>query len=500
MYFYGVIIPILSFVLQVWPRLKNRYFGIDTWRHLLLADYVRKHHKIPEILEEHYIQSSGNPGYPPMIYLILSIFPKKFTERYQFIFAPIFDALQNFLIFIFAYSITHNIMTAVSAQVIAMLTPIAVIEASNLSTRTLSYLFFTLSFLPLILFSATHIYIWLFISFVMLAVLFLTHKFGIQAYFISCLGFSILEITPFYILFFLITFSFMYLCLGKIYRPILREHLLILGFWKNHISNRFVHQFRGEEKPAQIKDFVNRAYLIAFKNPYIYLLASNPWIAMLLSLLVLLYFRSLYVISTVTNSVILVKLEIWVLVLITAGIVMLSVKPLRFLGEGNRYLEYCILPISLVLASYFPSLVNTYRTQFIIPIIFFLVALLIYIIFIQTKVVLNDKMRSITPAMWECIKFLNKFGTKARVAIFPLQLGDALTYFIRGKILTTYNNEGLANIQDIYPTLKLPLNKLVKKYDLNFILFYEGYVTLEELKLEKNKVEINKDGFILLRV
>lgn len=201
MYLYGLLIPFLSFILQIWPRLKNRYFGIDTWRHLLLADYVRKYHKIPTVLEKQYIHSSGNPGYPPVIYLILSVFPKDFAEKYQFIFAPFFDAIQNYCIFWFAYLITNDIFTAICAQVIAALTPVAVIEASNLSTRTLSCLVFSLSFIPLILFTSTYFYGWLFLAFIMLIVLFLTHKFAVQAYLFTALGLSIIERNPFYIFF-----------------------------------------------------------------------------------------------------------------------------------------------------------------------------------------------------------------------------------------------------------------------------------------------------------
>ena len=129
-----------------------------------------------------------------------------------------------------------------------------------------------------------------------------------------------------------------------------------------------------------------------------------------------------------------------------------------------------------------------------------LLTLVISIIYIQIKVVLKDRMRTITPELWDCIAYLNEFGKKARVAIFPLQFGDALTYFIKGKVLTTYNNAGLANLSDIYPVVKIPLDELIKKFKINFILFDENHVTLKELNISKYHIEKNKKGYILLRV
>jgi len=500
MLYYALLIPLFSFALQVWPRLKNRYFGIDTWRHLLLADYVRKNHKIPTVLKKQYIHSSGNPGYPPVIYLILSIFPKNFAEKYQFIFAPIFDAIQNYVIFWFAFLITQDVFTSICAQIVAALTPIAVIEASNLSTRTLSYLVFSLSFIPLVIFSSTHLFVWLIAAFIMLIILFLTHKFAVQAYFFTTLGLSIVERDPLYILVFIAGFIFVYFFIGRIYRPIFREHMLILTFWIKNISNRFIHQFRGQPKSKEVKDFVHKLYLLSFKSPYIYMLGNNPWIGVFIVLMILPLLQNLQMESTIMDQNMLIMLDIWVWVAIVVGMITLSIKPLRFLGEGNRYLEYCIVPISIVLASYIPSLINTYGLLFITSSLFVVVILFLYIIFLQIKVVLRDRMRTITPEMWECIKCLNKFGSKARVAIFPLQFGDALTYFIKGKVLTTYNNEGLANIIDVYPVVRIPLNDLIKKFNINFILFEENHVTLKELKLSKYKIEVNKNGYILLRV
>ncbi|MEK7543875.1 MAG: hypothetical protein AAB557_03340 [Patescibacteria group bacterium] len=204
--------------------------------------------------------------------------------------------------------------------------------------------------------------------------------------------------------------------------------------------------------------------------------------------------------SMIVDQNVLNKLYIWIWTAVIIGLLTLSVEGLRFLGEGNRYLEYCILPISIVLGSYIPSFLHSYGTLFITSAILFLLILIVYILYIQINVVLKDRMRTITPELWDCIKYLNKFGKKARVAVFPLQFGDALTYFINGKVLTTYNNEGLTYLTDIYPVVKKPIDKIMKKFNINFILFDESYVTLEEIGLSQYQTIINKNGYILLRI
>ena len=182
MFFYGLIISFFAFLLDVWPRFINRYFGIDTWRHLMYADYIRKNKKLPRIITDRYLVVAQN-GYPPVILLFLAIFPKKFCDRYQFVFSPMFDFLHKYLIFAATFFLTHNLVSSIIAQIISTLVPVVVIESSNLNTRILSHLFFTSSFFPLLLFSVTGDYYWLVVSFSMLFLLFFTHKFAIQMYF-----------------------------------------------------------------------------------------------------------------------------------------------------------------------------------------------------------------------------------------------------------------------------------------------------------------------------
>lgn len=499
LYLSGLIVSLLSFLLQVWPRLFNRYFGIDTWRHLLLADYVRKTGKIPENLTKHYITPSGHPGYPPVIIYYISLFPKEFAEKYQFILSPVLDFFHNYLIFLTTLIITNNLVAAISAQIIAMLTPIIVIEASNLSTRVISYVVFSLSFLPLLLYFSFENSFLLILAFIFLVVLFFTHKFAIQVYFFLCVAFSLLLSSLFFIEFFVVAFLFVYFILRKNYRPILNEHLKILNFWRKNINFRLSHQFRNIHND-NAGDFVHKMYTLSFKNPLIYIIGNNPWIVIFFALLLLNYSGILTFSSDVSKSSLGSYFYLWFFILFCIALIVLSVKPLRFLGEGNRYIEYAVFPLSVLIGTFIPGIYNKLGVFTVISFILVCLIFFLIIIYLQIKVIVKDKTRTITPQLWEIIHILNSEGKKVRLGIFPLQFGDAMTYFLKGKILTTYNNAGLEYLSDIYPKVKLPMTKIIQKFRLNYILFDESYVSINELKISKYKIVYREKDTVLLKV
>lgn len=497
-YLLGLIVPFLSFALQIWPRLIKRYFGVDTWRWLLFADYVKKHRALPKESPKQFIATSVF-GYPPVIILFLSLFPKKFLERYQFVFSPFFDLLNNYLIFITALVLSRDVQTAIVAQIIAALTPIIVIEASNLNSRILSYLVFNTSFFFLIMFFSTGGVIFLLIAAGALFVLFFTHRFAIQAYIICIIGFTLFEKTLFYIVFFLTVFILVYVVGGKLYKAILNEHISALKYWADKIEYRFAHQFRGLSSQKKQSDFIQQVYSLSTKSPLVYIIGNNPWLLAFFPLLITIYFNIMQIVSTL-NIAILSKLAIWVIALLTWTVLILSVKKLRIFGEGQRYLEYCVLPISIMIGSYISPLLNQFGH--ISYTLFFAVVLgmVLLIIYLQYKAIVLDRARSINKEVWKIIDYINKHnGSTIRLAMFPLQLGDAILYFTKCRILTSDLYSGLGKLSDLFPVLKVPLPEIIKRYKITHIFFDRNFVTLEELKLKKYKILLDVNNYVLLK-
>jgi len=102
----GIAVSLLGYLIQVRPRFYNRYFGVDTWRNLSISDYIRTHKRLPEELPKYMLK--GPFDYPPFLNIILALLPKKFVEDYQGFISPIFDTINNILIFIVTYILTRE--------------------------------------------------------------------------------------------------------------------------------------------------------------------------------------------------------------------------------------------------------------------------------------------------------------------------------------------------------------------------------------------------------
>src|SRR3989344_8041942 len=94
-----IIIPLFSFVLQSYPRIFNRYFGVDVWTRMIEADILRNNnHKVPLKKIKNGFLLEGYFNYPTVFPWFLSFFPKKTLFEIQGFIAPIFDVLQNILV------------------------------------------------------------------------------------------------------------------------------------------------------------------------------------------------------------------------------------------------------------------------------------------------------------------------------------------------------------------------------------------------------------------
>lgn len=498
-YLTGLIVSSLSFLLQIWPRLTKRYFGVDTWKWLELAQYVRSHKSLPKRSSERYIVNSVF-GYPPVIIFFLSIFPKSFSEKYQFIFSPAFDFFHNYFIYFMAVMFTGDVKTGVFAQTIAALVPVLVIEASNLNTRILSILIYTISFGALIMFTIGGSLNWFTIAVFFLFILFFTHRFAVQAYAIGVLGLAITEKNIFYPLFFMGVFALVVLLGGKLYREIFREHIGSIRYWMDKINYRFAHQVRGfnyrEEKD---KDFIWHAYNLSVRTPFMYLLGSNPWIGAL----IILYLATLVhlIPSPVLSAPLLSKMTVWAVSLVLWAFLVLTIKKLRVVGEGHRYLEYAVFPVSLIGGLYAKWFWDFYNWTFLLGFVMLVIIILIIIVQLQIKAIVGDRSRTISTGLWRIIDYLNRHGGKRiRLATFPMHWSFAILYFTKSTVLNSDTYIGQAQMTDVFPVISKPIGKVLKKYGINHVLFDRKYVTLSELELPKYKILLDIDNYMLLKI
>lgn len=491
-YAVSLIFPVLSYLLQVYPRFFNKYFGVDVWTRLIEAQVIRKnHYRIPrEPIKKGFIFEAYF-DYPPVFILLLSLFSKKSLEKYQGFIAPFFDALENIIVFFIAMQLTNNIYIALIAQLVYTLTPVVALENSALVPRSMGYLMFSISFYCLLVYSNSS-QPWYLISSLIFSVLtLLTHRFAAQSLLFISIFFSIFEKNPAYIGIFISSMLFAIIISKKYYLRVLRSHITNIFFWSKNSSNRFAHQVYGHIPPTKNPDVMGIIYKLLSKLAPITLLISNVWIVS----------AFLFFILDIQKTVILEKMAIWVIFFYILAVLVLMIKFLMPIGEGYRYLEMTQVPTSILSSYIFYTFFNSPYKNFALTIFPTLLILnFLVILIIQYKAIIKDKNRSLTKDMRNTFKFINKLPGTPRIMCLPHQITTMTVYNTKANILVGIDSHSVQYMGDFYPVLKKPISELAKKYALDYLFLRESFAKLKDLKIRNAKVVYRSGDIVLVRL
>lgn len=494
-HFLFLCIPLISFFLQSYPRFFNKYFGVDVWTRLLEIDHVKKaKHRIPQKITKGFI-IDGYFDYPIVFPWIFSFFDKRFLLKMQGFVSPFFDILQNILVYFIAYQLTENIIIALLSQLVYMLIPIIPIENSYLTPRSLGYFMFTLSFYPLMMFHINHNYTYLFAGFVFSIILFLTHRFALQSLLFISLFFAFVDKSPIYLLSFLFAFFGAVILTKGYYIRVAKGHLYNIYFWVKNYHYRFAHQIYGNIKPKK-QDWVSKIYPLLSALSPILIIATNSWI-----LAGFLYFV-IYLNKTpgFSMNIIFYKMSLWIIFFYVIGSIILKVKRLIPIGEGQRYLEMASVPASILSA----IIIYYGYFQWGIPILFLFLLIavgnLVTILSLQIKGIIKDKNRSLTKELATMYRYINKLPGRPRILCIPHQITTMTVYNTKAYVFVNADNPGLMKIQDVYPILKKSIKQLQKEYNLDYVLFRETFTTLKEVKLQKTMIQHRVGDIVLIKL
>src|SRR3990170_2929107 len=142
-------LALVAFILESYPRFINREYGVDIWTHLLYLKEYHKQKRIPGRIENGFLVP-GEYDYPPVFIWILSKFPVKLVEKYEFLFSPFFDFVHLIIIFGLVYVLTSNLLLSMLTQLLYILTPIIILENSSATPRSLGYTLFTILMMSVI--------------------------------------------------------------------------------------------------------------------------------------------------------------------------------------------------------------------------------------------------------------------------------------------------------------------------------------------------------------
>lgn len=493
-YLLSLIFPIFSYLLQIYPRFFNKYFGVDVWTRLIETDIIRKnHHRIPKDVVKKSFIFEGYFDYPPVFILLLSLFSKKALEKYQGFIAPFFDALLNISVFFITIQLTNNAYIALLAQFIYTLTPVVAIENSSLLPRSIGYLLFSLSFYSILFYSSTtpHPVLFLIGSIIFSILTLLTHRFATQSLLFISIFFAFIEKSPLYLYVFALSMLSAIAISRGYYLRVLKVHITNIIFWSKNSSNRFAHQVYGHIPSNRNPDLIGIIYKLLTKLAPVTLLITNVWILS----------AFIFLSTNAPKIIMLEKMAIWAIFFYVFGVLVLMIKFLIPIGEGYRYLEMTQVPTA-VLSSYlfFYYYNSPFRVFAVIILILFLTGSLLVILVIQYKAVIKDKNRSFTKDVRDMCRFINKLPDIPRIMCLPHQITTMVAYNSKADILVGINSQSVQYMEDFYPVLKKPVTVLAKKYNLDYLLLRESFAKLKDLKIKNAKVIYNSGDIILVKL
>lgn len=492
-YLISLVLPFFSYLLQVYPRFFNKYFGVDVWTRLLEVDIIRKnHYRIPKTPIRRGFIFEGYFDYPPVFILLLSLFSKKALEKYQGLIAPFFDALLNISVFFIALQLTNNIQISLLSQLIYTLTPVVAIENSSLVPRSIGYLMFSIAFYFLLIYSnLSQNYIYLLIGIFFSVLTILTHRFATQSLLFISLFFTLIDKTPLYVVSFAISIMISIIVSKKYYLRVLSTHITNIVFWSKNSSNRFAHQVYGHLPPTKNPDLVGTIYKLLSGLAPVTLLVSNVWI--LSAFLIFL--------PEIPKDLFLEKMAIWAIFFYILSILVLMVKFLIPIGEGYRYIEMTQVPTALLSGYIFYHFYNSpYRNLSLVIFVFILISNLMVILVIQYKAIIKDKNRSFTKDMRNVCKFINRLSGIPRIMCLPHQITTMVAYHTKADILVGIDSKSVQSMGNFYPLLKKPISELAKQYNLNYLILRESFAKLRDLKIKNGKVVFRSGDVILVKL
>lgn len=452
------------------------------WTRLLEIEHVRlNNHRIPGKIKKGFI-IDGYFDYPIIFPWLFSFFSKKSLLKIQGFVSPFFDSLQNIFVFYITYSLTGSFPASLLAQLMYSLIPIIPIENSYLTPRSLGYLNFTLAFYPIFLFHINHNVFLLAVSLFFTCTLFLTHRFALQSFILISIFFSFVDRSYLYILNLFLAFIIVLILTKGFYLRVAKGHLYNIYFWVKNYKYRFAHQVY-RLRLAKKTDWVGKVYsLLSIFSP-VFLFAVNVW-AFSSIIYLILYLQSP---SNFPTNLIYLKMAIWIIFFYVFGSIVLKIKRLLPIGEGQRYMEMASVPSVILSSILFFYFLKTYGIIVSLLLGTILLGNLLVILFFQIKGIITDKNRSLTHDLRRAYQFINRLSGTPRIICIPHQITTMTVYNTKADVLVNADNEGLMQIQDIYPILKKPIQFLQKKYSLDYLLLRESFAKLSDLKIKSAK-------------
>jgi hypothetical protein len=364
-----LIIPILlvAFTLRILPRFRIKYaYTGDTYAHMYLARVIRENNfripsKIPGVILDH------SHTYPYLYHLLLSFFNERSRAQFERISSALFDSISILILYFFAdwlsnhYEIVNSSYLGLwLAILLAFSPPLLMVSRGPRAYRGTPRVFGqTLYFLHITTFFyyfSSGNYFALIVSIFASALIFITAKFGVQVLVLFGIFFSIF-FTPAYLLYLALAYTLAYIISSGRVLKVTEGQIRYNEFYVQLMKTK-----------GTLKGFVSdwlelKVFLARLKRNFLSALKGNlssflSWIfseRYFVYFLIIAFPQIIFLIFVLNDIALDITLRVFLITWFSASLfwfILTSFNYLRFLGQGERYLEYG-LPASLLLSLFY---------------------------------------------------------------------------------------------------------------------------------------------------
>ncbi len=500
----GLACCMFGFLIRAYPLRKNRERGCDAYHYLLCVEELQSkkmQKKLPITLPHYFLLDIREQWYPPAFPVFLSLFPRKFLERYHWLFSPFLDTMILLGLFIVAISQTNSITFAATAAFTYALTPILLMQNASLNSRSFGSLFYHATILAILGYDLTNKSVFLILASICGALVLLSHKLSTQGLVFTLLALSVV-FSLFYVWFLVWIIILTFVISGGFYWKVLKGHRDILWFWRRNWpwygANMVKHSpVYGDGLPASsiyqtgLSGIIKHLRILIGGNPFV-LLLPIAWLVTKMGFvsLRLSHFEA--------------QLFWACAALYAAAFATRFIPPFRFLGEGEKYLTLAALPIAYLTAKIVQyGTIDMHPTSSLVILAILLCTISLYVdlkLWRKLSSENESNLARIDAELQRMFTFLKHQPKIQRIICIPNHISEATVYFCRKQVVWGAHSDNFKAIEPYFPVLRKPLGWFKKRYGATHLLLNTEYAKPPQLRLLPSSLVLKEGKYSMYKI
>lgn len=468
------------------PVWTHRRQGCDAYYYLLCAEAFRARRRLPIVLPPLYLLEPQEQAYPPLMSMVLGMLPAPWVARFYWAISPLIDALTLALLALWVgarfgpgYALVAGLAYTANASLIlefSSLTsrPLALLETNGFLLASFAWIGGTAALLPLA---------------IALGVMVLyTHKLSVQLLWFLMPFLALAEGDWRWLVPLAGSYLVGFAVAPRLFVQILDGHRDIVTYWARNWPLLNAHIVR--RSPLYVGANAGSAYY----HPH-----DLRWLGRQLEKVLdyncFIVFAPAVALAWPDFGATERFAAFWIAGTYIWGCATYFVRPLRCLGEGNKYFKYALLPslfLAVAVSAETPGLASASAAIFC--------AAWTGFSYWQTARRMRGPatvMGRLTPELEPLLERISA-NEEARLMCLPAHLCDLVAYHTRRSVLWGTHGLGFTEAEPFFPVLRKPIEHFVRVYRLTHLLLDRRYVGLEELRLAHAGVIAQSGDYLLV--